>query len=93
MPDRLPVHRPPRATFPGPVHGDRPHAAARGYGATWRKLRLMVLRREPLCRRCGAAALDVDHIIPRRRGGPDSLENLQALCHPCHSRKTATEDS
>jgi 5-methylcytosine-specific restriction protein A len=52
----------------------------------------MVLRGEPLCRRCGEAASQVDHIVPLRKGGTNSEENLQSLCHSCHSRKTITED-
>ena len=52
----------------------------------------MVLREEPLCRRCGEPATDVDHIVSRERGGEDTRENLQALCHPCHSQKTVEED-
>lgn len=53
----------------------------------------MVLRREPLCRRCGHEASQVDHIRPIRQGGARlDPENLQALCHSCHSRKTRTED-
>ena len=39
-------------------------------------------------------ATDVDHIIPHK-GNEDLMwdeENLQALCHACHSRKTAAED-
>jgi 5-methylcytosine-specific restriction protein A len=76
---------------------DRANSAARGYGGHWRKLRLFVLAREPLCRRCLArgrtvAATDVDHIKPRADGGSDATENLQALCHSCHSQKTVRED-
>lgn len=72
----------------------RGSSAARGYGARWRRLRLMVLRREPFCRMCRdkgkrTPATEVDHIIPRRDGGRDEFDNLQALCKPCHSRKTA----
>lgn len=66
----------------------RGNSAARGYGSRWRKLRLMVLAREPLCRRCGQPATDVDHIVPKRHGGSDSMDNLQALCHAHHSMKT-----
>ena len=39
-------------------------------------------------------ATDVDHIRPHK-GNEDLMwdeENLQALCHACHSRKTAAED-
>lgn len=70
----------------------RPSAAKRGYDKRWQRLRLMVLRGEPLCRQCGAPATDVDHIVPRAQGGADELDNLQALCHSCHSRKTNRED-
>lgn len=77
----------------------RPTARARGYGDEWRKLRASILRKEPLCRACREAgvkpipiASDVDHIIPRDAGGSDDPSNLQPLCKPCHSAKTARED-
>lgn len=73
------------------VVGTRASAARRGYGRRWQRLRLVVLKRDPVCRACGrAASTDVDHILPKRAGGPDTLENLQGLCGPCHSRKTAS---
>lgn len=61
------------------------------------KLRLMVLRAEPLCRDClgrgrTTAATDVDHIIPLRDGGTNELSNLQPLCHSCHSKITVRHD-
>ena len=37
------------------------------------------------------AASEVDHILPRSRGGTDAWHNLQALCKPCHSKKTLAE--
>jgi 5-methylcytosine-specific restriction enzyme A len=33
----------------------------------------------------------VDHIIPRSRGGSDTLDNLQTLCTVCHDHKTKRE--
>lgn len=63
----------------------------RGYGAEWEKLRMSVLRSSPGCAMCGQPATDVDHILPKRRGGTDDRSNLQTLCHACHSRKTASE--
>lgn len=74
----------------------RGSAASRGYDARWRRLRLLVLRAEPLCRECGTEgrvtpAADVDHITPLRRGGTNDRRNLQPLCHSCHSRKTQAE--
>lgn len=38
-------------------------------------------------------ATEVDHIIPRSKGGTDIWENLQALCKSCHSKKTRRENS
>jgi len=73
---------------------NRPSAARRGYGSRWRKLRLMQLRRYPLCQwpGCNKPATDVDHIVPRASGGTDDADNLQSLCHAHHSVKTATQD-
>lgn len=76
----------------------RPSSAARGYGHRWRRLRRLQLARQPLCAdpfgaHDGAPVLatDVDHIQARRQGGRDRMDNLQSLCHNCHSRKTARE--
>ena len=71
----------------------RPSACKRGYGRRWEKLRRMVLRRQPLCQwpGCNKPATDVDHIVAKP-AGDDSFENLQALCHPHHSEKTARYD-
>jgi 5-methylcytosine-specific restriction protein A len=81
------------AAHAAPATDDRPSAAARGYGHRWRKLRSVILRRDPICRACGrAASTDVDHVVPRSAGGTDEAENLQGLCHACHSRKTAVSD-
>lgn len=78
----------------------RPSAHARGYDARWRRYRLTYLSEHPLCVHCFergdvVPATDVDHKQPH--GGDYDLfwdpDNHQALCKPCHSRKTATEDS
>jgi diadenosine tetraphosphate (Ap4A) HIT family hydrolase len=43
------------------------------------------------CELCGSPAdekaLEVDHILPRKHGGKDLLENLQALCWQCNANK------
>lgn len=43
------------------------------------------------CELCGTSAeekaLEVDHIVPRKHGGKDALENLQALCWQCNANK------
>lgn len=62
--------------------------------SAWQKLRASVLAETPLCQHCMrrgllVSATDVDHIS----GDPsdNSRENLAALCHGCHSIKTAAD--
>lgn len=75
----------------------RGNSTQRGYGSRWRKKRAAVLREEPLCRHClergeTMQSSEVDHIVPKARGGTDERNNLQGLCKTCHSRKTAQQD-
>jgi 5-methylcytosine-specific restriction endonuclease McrA len=39
------------------------------------------------CQYCGAAAENLDHVIPRSRGGEHVWENVVAACRRCNSRK------
>lgn len=39
------------------------------------------------CQYCGAVAENIDHIVPRSKGGPHSWENVVAACRPCNARK------
>lgn len=41
------------------------------------------------CQYCNAnrIALTIDHIIPKKRGGSDTWENLVAACQPCNQKK------
>lgn len=57
--------------------------------AQWKKLRLKVLRRDAYtCAYCGTHdANEVDHIIPKVKGGEDSLENCVACCRRCNIQK------
>ena len=66
--------------------------------AAWKRLRMAVLAGEPLCRMCAARgvverATEVDHIVNGVGDYSDdnSKENLQPLCRPCHSLKTAND--
>jgi 5-methylcytosine-specific restriction protein A len=70
----------------------RKSSAKRGYDAKWRKLRVAFLGKNSKCKDCKAPATHVDHIVPKKFGGTDSWSNLQALCHRCHSIKTAKSD-
>ena len=39
------------------------------------------------CQYCGAAAENLDHVIPRSRGGEHIWENVAAACRPCNLAK------
>lgn len=49
------------------------------------------------CELCGAhedqAALHVDHIVPRAKGGSDDQSNFQALCITCNTNKRDRDDT
>ena len=77
----------------------RPSPSKRGYGRRWRVSRIVFLRKNPLCVTCLKdgriePATVVDHIEPHK--GDMAVfwdwKNWQALCKPCHDRKTAKED-
>lgn len=68
-------------------------ARQRGYDARWNNLARRYIRQHPTCELCGEhPAKEVDHIIALRDGGQKyATYNMQALCRPCHRRKTAQE--
>lgn len=85
-----------------PTHGWQPDkirgsTTERGYGASWRKLRARILRRDNyLCQPCKrqgklTGANEVDHIINKERGGTDKDDNLQSICGDCHKAKSLKE--
>jgi 5-methylcytosine-specific restriction endonuclease McrA len=39
------------------------------------------------CQYCGAQAENIDHIVPRSRGGTHSWENVVACCRRCNTQK------
>jgi hypothetical protein len=54
----------------------------------WKKQRLLVLKRDGyVCAYCGAEANQVDHVIPRARGGTHDMDNLVACCASCNNAK------
>lgn len=40
-----------------------------------------------VCQYCGAPAENVDHVIPKSRGGRHTWENVVAACRRCNSKK------
>ena len=67
--------------------------------SAWKRLRLAHLSRYPWCAHClelgyRQPAEHVDHIVTVRKAPELALDgqNLQSLCHSCHSVKTQTED-
>ena len=73
---------------------------ARGYGARWQRTREWILKRDGYlcqcseCRRLNRVrfANEVDHVVPRSRGGTDDERNLQAISSECHKLKTMREN-
>lgn len=71
----------------------------RGYGTEWDKIRARILRRDGhlcQCEDCQTEgrpllANEVDHRIPKSRGGTDDDANLCAINRDCHKRKTQRE--
>ena len=65
--------------------------------AKWKHLSRRFRRAYPLCVECKSKGRDTiarhtDHITPIDKGGAAlDWANLQALCIPCHSSKTAKE--
>ena len=70
----------------------RGSSTQRGYGYAWQQRRKAFIAAHPVCVRCGLRpTTDVDHKVPRSRGGSDADSNLQGLCGFCHKQKTARE--
>jgi len=49
--------------------------------------RAVFVRDDHTCQYCGGRAENVDHVIPRSRGGLHVWENVVAACRRCNSRK------
>lgn len=96
MSNRPPIHRPTGFDYDAGRKDDPHWRFIRS--ARWQRFRRWFLARHPLCAECertgrATPATDVDHIT-RRRERPDLAldeSNCQALCKPCHARKTRSE--
>jgi 5-methylcytosine-specific restriction endonuclease McrA len=49
--------------------------------------RAVFARDEHRCQYCNRPAENIDHVIPRSRGGEHTWENVVASCRPCNARK------
>ncbi len=70
--------------------------ALKPYRATahWKKLRLQVLRRDAYtCVYCGDVANEVDHVVPKVKGGEDTLDNCVAACRKCNITKKDKDEA
>lgn len=57
----------------------------------------VLARAKGRCEACGVPAterrLEVDHIVPRSKGGSNEFENLQSLCFQCNAQKRDRDDT
>lgn len=66
--------------------------APRIRGRKLQTLRSNLFRDHPFCELCKVrVAVERDHIISLAKGGPDTEDNVQALCIDCHAEKTAVD--
>jgi len=49
----------------------------------------LMMRDKGECQYCGTKADNIDHVVPRARGGPTTWENCVAACMRCNCRKAA----
>ncbi|HUQ39942.1 MAG TPA: HNH endonuclease [Acidimicrobiales bacterium] len=49
--------------------------------------RAVFARDDHRCQYCGSAAENIDHVVPRSRGGTHTWDNVVAACRPCNTRK------
>lgn len=68
----------------GPDHNKR-------YGRAWKRIRDRYISLHPLCEECEkegkiTPAEEVHHILPIKKGGTHSRDNLTSLCQSCHNK-------
>jgi len=78
----------------GPVGKMSPTYLGRSPGVPGRSIsirkRFQVFKRDQYtCQLCGKSGvpIEVDHCVPRKKGGSDKMENLQTLCFDCNRGK------
>lgn len=83
---QMPHHKEVASTFP-PIPGTP--AVTRHAHDVPKEMRESVFSRDGhRCLKCGCVeSLTIDHIVPLSKGGDNSENNLQTLCHRCNSAK------
>jgi RNA-directed DNA polymerase len=83
-----------------PYDGNLPYwvTRLREHPMTTSRTTILLRRQRGTCARCGLLFTDrdiieVDHVLPRSRGGPHEVTNMQALHRHCHDQKTAQDRS
>lgn len=63
----------------------------RRWSLTLTRKRRRLLKANPRCAYCGCDlsrhTATLDHVVPRSKGGTDSIENLVLACQPCNVQK------
>jgi RNA-directed DNA polymerase len=62
------------------------------------RLASLLKKQKGKCNHCGLSlrdgdVLEIDHVIPKSKGGKDNYNNLQVLHRHCHDEKTARDGS
>ena len=77
-----------RACFPEPSVVRLTHYVKVPYQARIALNRRAVFARDGhRCQYCGAPAENIDHVVPRSKGGTHAWDNVVAACRPCNARK------
>jgi RNA-directed DNA polymerase len=81
-----------------PYDGNWPYWAARlsKHPGTSKDVKRLLKRQKGLCAYCGIAffstdVIEKDHIIPRKLGGANKIENYQLLHGHCHDAKSSSD--
>lgn len=86
---RCPAH-------PREAWAKRADAPKRVTGRRLQRMRMDLMRRDPLCAMCRERGIvrlwtQRDHIVSLAEGGTDDPSNEQGLCDECHREKTLAE--
>ena len=77
-----------RATFPEPSVVRLAYYVKVPYQARIALNRRAVFARDGhRCQYCGSTAENIDHVIPRSKGGTHTWDNVVAACRPCNAHK------